>query len=309
MTLELSIIIVSYETQELTLRCLETLYEHAPGVSFEVIVLDNDSKDGSAESIRQRFPGVTLIESKENLGFAGGNNRAAASAQGEKLLLLNPDTEVLDDAITKLYEFSESLQGRTVVGGRTQFADGSLNPGSCWGRPTPWSVFCMATGLAKLFGNSRLFASESIGGWARDSVREVDIVSGCFLLIPRDLWQELGGFDPLFFMYGEDADLCLRARQLGASCHITPEATIIHHGGKSEKARAGKIVRLFRAKSQLFRRYWSPLLARLGCRLLDFWTLVRIVGFRALRLKNRHADSHQTWAEVWKSRREWWGTE
>src|SRR5690606_2943956 len=118
---------------------------------------------------------------------------------------------------------------------------GSLNPTSCWGRSTPWSEFCHAVGLSAAFRGSRLLNPEGLGSWRRDSVREVDIVTGCFLLLPRALWERLGGFHPDFFMYGEEADLCLRARRLGVRPIITPEATIVHYGGRSENKRIQKM--------------------------------------------------------------------
>src|SRR5690606_35725860 len=125
-------------------------------------------------------------------------------------------------------------------------------------------VFCVATGLSSLFRGSSLFNPEGYGGWKRDTVREVDIVSGCFFLIRRELWERLGGFDPAFFMYGEEADLCLRARKLGARPMVTPEATIVHYGGASERVRADKMVRLLQAKALLIRRHWGPVAARSG---------------------------------------------
>ena len=107
-----------------------------------------------------------------------------------------------------------------------------------------WNLFCRAVGLTGLFPQSRLFNAEAYGGWKRDTEREVDIVTGCFFLIEHRFWDTLGGFDPLFFMYGEEADLCLRARPLGARPRITPDARIVHYGGASERVRAEQIIRV-----------------------------------------------------------------
>ena len=142
---------------------------------------------------------------------------------------------------------------------------------------TLWSLFCRASGLTGLFPRSALFHSEAYGGWARDSVREVDIVTGCLLLIARTTWDRLGGFDRAFTMYGEEADLCLRARALGARPMITPEATIIHYGGASETVRADKMVRLLRAKRELVTRHFGPLSRPLAAGLLMLWPLGRAV--------------------------------
>jgi len=187
------------------------------------------------------------------------------------------------------------------------FADHSLNPGSCWSRITLWSQFCQATGLSLLAKNSSVFNPEHIGGWLRDSIRQVDIVSGCFLLITRELWQTLGGFDAAFFMYGEDADLCLRARASGAKPTICPQATIVHYGGKSEKVREEKIIRLYRAKVQLMRRHMSPVAATLAiwlqlANVVRRWLLWKVLGLLG-RPDARQAQ--HVFAQVWKRRNEW----
>lgn len=302
----LTLIVVSYNTRDLTLACLRSVYERTRDLRFEVIVVDNASPDGSADAIAAEFPQVRLFALDENLGFAAANNFAARHATGEWLLLLNPDTVVLGSAIQRLHAFATLHSDAGIFGGRTVFADGSLNPKSCWGRPTPWSAFFAGIGLSAVFKGTRWFDPESLGGWARDTVRQVDIVTGCFFLLRRELWQRLGGFDPAFFMYAEEADLCLRARRLGLRCLICPEAEIIHYGGASEPVRADKIVRLFRAKAQLFQKHWSPPAARFGVWTLDLRAFTRLLAFAAAGLvQPRHAEAFRTWREIWRRRPEW----
>lgn len=310
MTPKLSIIIVSYNTREMTLECLRSVYAQTRETPFEVLVVDNASSDGSAAAIAAEFPPVRLWSLSENLGFAAGNNFAAQHATGEWLLLLNPDTVVLDGAIDRLVAFAERAQATHpqagIFGGRTLFADGSLNPTSCWAAPSLWSTFCVASGLTSVFRGASLFNPEAMPDWKRDTVREVDIVTGCFFLLRRSLWERLGGFDPAFFMYGEEADLCLRARKQGIRGVICPEATIIHYGGASEAIRATKMVRLFRAKAQLFRRHWSPAAARVGVRLLDFWAWTRKLAFAAGRaVQARYAAPYACWSEVLRECAQW----
>ncbi len=302
---DVSVLVISFNTCELTLACLRSLLEQTTRTALEVIVLDNASDDGSADAIADAFPAVRLIRLPSNVGFAAANNLAARDARGEFLLLLNPDTVVLDAAVDKLVAFARANARAHIFGGRTVFADGRLNGASCWRRPTPWSVACIGLGLTSIFPNSRIFARESYGAWQRDSVREVDIVSGCFLLIRRAVWEELGGFDAAFFMYGEDADLCLRARKLGYRCLITPDAQIVHYGGASEKVRADKMVRLFAAKVQLFRRHWRPALVPLGVSMLTLWPLTRVMLLAVLRqiLPGRD-QSFRVWRDIWRRRRE-----
>ncbi|HZZ43827.1 MAG TPA: glycosyltransferase family 2 protein [Tepidisphaeraceae bacterium] len=304
--MDLTILIISYNTRELTVACLRSVYEQTRELDFEVIVLDNQSSDGSADAIAQQFPQVKLIRAAKNLGFAGGNNEAADQAKGEYLLLLNPDTVVIKGAIQNLYSFARAHSEATIFGGRTFFPDNSLNPASCWRRPTPWSAFCIAAGLSRLFPHSEWFNSEAFGAWPRDSVREVDIISGCFFLIRRDLWEQLGGFDPAFFMYGEEADLCLRAKKIGHRCLVCPDATIVHYGGASEKVRADKMVKLFTAKAQLLDRHWISPWRRFGILCLDLWAITRMGAFLLLKyIRPGRAESYRTWRDIWLRRSEW----
>ena len=219
---DVAVLIVSYNTEHLLGECLQTLYEQRGSLRQQVIVVDNGSIDGSVDMIRSRFPDVELIASAENLGFARGVNLAATRANAEFLLLLNPDTVVLDRAIERLVEFARMHPGHGLYGGRTVKRDGTLERSSCWALPTVWSMTCFALGLTTLFRNSRWFDPESMADWHRDTVREVGIVTGCLLLVPRNVWLELKGFDERYFMYGEDADLAFRARRIGFRPIISP---------------------------------------------------------------------------------------
>lgn len=303
-----SVLIISYNTRELTIAAIEAVFAQTTRTPFEIIVVDNASEDGSAQAIEEAFGDrITLIKRQDNLGFAGANNLAATHATGQLLLLLNPDTVVLDHAIDTIVEFAHAHPHAKLWGGRTVFGNHELNPGSCWSKITLWSQFCQATGLSLLAKSSSVFNPEHIGGWLRDSVRQVDIVSGCFLLITRELWQALDGFDAAFFMYGEDADLCLRARQLGAEPTICPQATIVHYGGKSEKVREEKIIRLYRAKVQLMRRHMSPVAATLAIQLQLVNVVRRWLLWKVLGLLGRPGarDAQHVFAQVWKRRAEW----
>lgn len=307
--LKLSIIIISYNTKQLTLECIKSVLDQTTDTSYELIVIDNNSPDQSAEAIQQQFPHINLIASKENLGFAKANNLAAEKASGEYILLLNPDTVVLDKAIDKLVHFAAVNPHAGIWGGRTLYGDKSLNPTSCWQKMTLWNVFCRTSGLTGIFPASEFFNSESYGKWKRDTVREVDIVTGCFLLITTELWNSLKGFDPAFFMYGEEADLCLRAEKLGAKPIVTPDATIIHYGGASEAIQSDKMVRLLKGKVSLIKRHWSPMTAPLGTLLFMLWPLTRSLALKIISKflpgKTGLKDRAQTWGEIWKRRKEW----
>ncbi len=307
--LELSVVVVSFNTCEMTRDCIQSVFRETIVDSFELIVLDNASSDDSPQMLTRERGGSSRMKlhlSSQNLGFAQGNNQAIQSAQGEYLLLLNPDTLVQDGAIDRLMAFARQEPQALIWGGRTLFADGSPNPASCWSRQTLWSLTSQALGLNSLFRRSTLFNPEGIGGWDRQGQREVDIVSGCFLLIKRDLWDCLGGFKPDFFMYGEEADLCLRARALGARPMVTSEATIVHYGGASEQVRADKMVRLLKAKMLLIREHFPASQRRLGFFLLSLWPFSRYWVFAILaRLNPKWHDKLAVWRQIVHRRPEW----
>ena len=302
----LSIIIVSYNTCAITLACLESVYAYPPQVPFEVILLDNASPDNSAATIAAAYPQVRLIASKENTGFAGGNNIAAREAVGKRILLLNPDTWVFENSLTNLWDFAERTPEGGIWGGRTLFGDLRLNPTSCWSQTTLWSLLCRALGFTRMFPGSPLFNPEAMGHWQRDSERKVDIVTGCFLLIDCALWQRLRGFDPTFFMYAEEADLCLRARAMGASPAITPTAEIVHLGGASESSAADKVIKTTRGRVTLIRKHWSAPRRTLGLLLIQLWAIVRLAG-ATLRpgAGAANGESAAKWEVIWARRAEW----
>ncbi|MBT5878981.1 MAG: glycosyltransferase [Rhodospirillaceae bacterium] len=229
------------------------------------------------------------------------------NGNGDYLLLLNPDTIVLDGAIDKLVAFAGEKPEAAIWGGRTLFGDSSLNPASCWSRQTIWSLFCQALGLTTLFRQTNFFNPEGIGGWNREGQCQVDIVSGCFLLIRRKFWERLGGFDQKFFMYGEEADLCLRAAKAGARPMVSSDATIIHYGGASERVRVDKLLRLFRAKALLVSIHFSKNTHGLGIFLLALFPLSRSLVHALLGAcgRKKSKENARIWYQAWQRRSEW----
>lgn len=303
-----SILIVSYNTKDMTIACIDSIYNEAHNPNFEVIVVDNQSSDGSAEAIEEKFPTVKLIRAGENLGFGRANNLAAEQAAGKYILLLNPDTKVLNNAIDNLIEFAENNPKAKIWGGRTLYEDGALNPASCWNYMTLWSIFCEASGLTAVFPNSRIFNHEGYGGWKRNNVSKVEIVSGCFFLITRDLWCQLFGFDPDYFMYAEEADLCYRAKAFAAQPMVTPNAEVLHYRGASEKIYSGKVIRLLTGKVTFIKKHWPSSKKNISLILFQGHVLIRIIGFW---LKYKVSTASNTkekilaWQHVWQKRRDW----
>lgn len=294
----LTILVVSYNTRDMTLACLDSVQAQTRETDYELIVFDNASTDGSADAIAARFPAARLIRSPGNLGFARANNVAAREARGRLLLLLNPDTVILDGAIDKLVAFSRRRPEALIWGGRTLFGDGSVNRTSCFRQISLWSLACRAAGLSVLFPASEIFNAQAYGRWDRDTERAVEVVTGCFLLLPLELWRRLDGFDLSFVMYAEEADLCLRAARLGARPRVTPEAEIIHYGGASETVRADKMVKLLQGTVALVRKHWRWPARPIGC-----WLLRMIVWTRHVAATARGRGGE--WSALWRRRGEW----
>lgn len=302
MPVDVSILIVTFQCREAARTCLTSVYANTSGIDYEVVVVDNASDDGTAELVRTAFPQARLIALDENIGFAAGVNLAADAAEGTYVLLLNPDTIVHEGAVRELVAFAEQRPEHGLYGGRTLRPDGILDPGSCYAQPTLWSLFCFSTMLTSAFKDSRLFDPESLGGWQRDTVREVGLITGCLLLAPRCVWRELGGFDLRFFMYAEDADLALRAMKAGYRPVITPAAEITHAVGASS-TQPERLTLLFQGKVTLLRKHWRSPRREAGIALLLLG-----VGFRALvarLLARRESARLGAWREVWRARRTW----
>ncbi|WP_066721743.1 glycosyltransferase family 2 protein [Sphingomonas pituitosa] len=301
----LSILLVCWNQSAATRACLARLCGAPPAAPHEIVVVDNGSADDTAAMILREFPTVRLVEAGANLGFAGGANLAARHARGDTLLFLNNDTLPLDGAIDALLAFAEARPGAGLWGGRTVREDGRVNPTESLAAPSFWGSVCVGLGLSGSFPRSRLLNPEGYGGWARDSVREVGALSGCFLMIRAPFFAALGGFDARYFLYGEDVDLNLRARALGARPCFTPAATIQHSGGASSRPE-DMMTYLLSAKVELVRRHLGPVRGRLAAQVYLFGAWLRAHAFAVLgRWHPRFADRRRTWQLVWRRRRHW----
>ncbi|MGH6888536.1 MAG: glycosyltransferase family 2 protein [Rhizomicrobium sp.] len=293
----LSVIVVTHNAREMTLRCLDSILGEIHDFEDEVIVVDNASGDEMAREMANGFSAFRVLPQDANLGFAAAANLGADSARGQYLLFLNPDTIMLSGSLDHLLQFAQIRPGAGIWGGLTVYGNGKPNPYSCRRRPTLWSLLCSALALDTRFPNSPWFAAMGYGGWDRNSERDVDVVCGCFLLVERALWDRLAGFSPRFYMYGEDEDLCLRARRIGYSPCFTPEASIIHHGSGTEPRQERKMSQILASRALLIRGYFPALVRPLATFLLMLRPLLgRRFGKRALR---------PLWASVWAGRQLW----
>lgn len=294
-----AVLIVTYNSEGQIENCLSSLIKERNSINQEIIVVDNNSTDKTVEIIKHKFPSVKLYSPGENLGFAKAVNFAAAQSDTSHILLLNPDTIVLDNAVDKVFNFAVNNPKYGFYGGRTLKNDGkTLEPSSCWGETNLWSLFLFATGISTIFRGSALFDPESIGGWKRDSIREVGVITGCFLLASREAWQELNGFDEHYWLYGEDADLGLRARKAGFRPVIFPDAVTIHEVGQSSTS-AQKMIWLYQGKVSLIKNHWSGL-----PRILCLALLKLGVGMRAT-VSTLSGKKNTPWVTGWKRRSEW----
>lgn len=299
---EVSIILVSYNTRDYILAAIDAVYAQTSKVSFELIVVDNDSKDGSLEAINEKFPEVITYNSGANLGFAGGVQYGVKRSSGNYILLLNPDTEVVEGAIDKLVGFAKDKPQNGIWGGITLDSDLGIDTRNAWSRHDFLSLLFTALGISKIFSKSCFFNKYNYGCWDRTTVKEVDIISGCFFLITRDVWNELGGLDPAFFMYAEEADLCIRAKRAGYQPIITPDSKLVHVNGVSHSHFSNKLIMLLRGKSELIMRHDSPLIQPLYKGLLLLYVFNKLL---ASRLKGNDSDDYIEWKKVYESKNIW----
>lgn len=297
MTPAVSVVIVSYQTRDLIRRALAALRTASPAGSYEVIVVDNASTDGSADAVAAEFPEVRVVQLARNVGFGRAVNVGAARARGAWVLLLNPDTEPVGDVIGEFVGYARANPEYRVYTGRTLHADHTDDGRSVFALPSLWGYFCFATGLATMFRRSRLFNPEELPGLDRSVPAPVPAASGCLLLLQRSLFAELGGFLPDYFMYSEDIDLCHRAGLLGASPVLVPRARVVHVGGASSTS-VGKRVMVLRGKTTYLRLRWPRHRAAAGRALLASGVALRAAGAR---LTGRAGY----WREVWAERRGW----
>lgn len=301
---DVAIIIVSYNSALHIEACLESLFNQQLAVRQQVIMVDNASCDETVALVQRRFPDVEVLLPGLNLGFAAGVNLAVQHAHADFVLLLNPDTVILNHAVDVIVDFARRNPGRGLYGGRTLNLDGSLEPSSCWGAPTLWSMAMFALGMTTFASGSRWLDPEALGGWARDSVREVGVITGCFLLAQHSVWDELGGMDERYFMYGEDVDLALRARSAGYHPTICPDATLVHEVGQSSESPLHKSRWLFRAKASLVRNHWKGPTRRLGLLFLELGTGLRALH-SSLAALIRNEDNVERWLPLWRERASW----
>ncbi len=233
---DVSIVIVSYNTLQLTTECIESIFKNVKGVTLEVVVVDNDSPDNSGVELKKletKFKGLTVIASKDNLGFARGNNLGIKKTSGRYLLFLNPDTIVFPNTIETMVDFMDDHKDAGSATCELKLPKGGIDEASHRGFPTPWNSFCHFSGLEKIFPKTKVFGGYVQGWKDLKTIHEIDALAGAFMIVPRKLGEEIGWWDEDFFFYGEDLSFCYEIRKRGYKIYYVPAVSILHYGGVS----------------------------------------------------------------------------
>ncbi len=250
----LSIIIVNYNAGDFLKNCIESIYKETKGLSFDIWVVDNNSFDNSIKTIKNNFPDVNIIENTRNVGFAKANNMAMLNTNADYILMLNPDTLTKQNAIGKTVKFMEENSKIGISGCKVLNEDGTLQLACRRSIPTPKIAFWRLTGLSLLFPKSKAMAKYNLTYLNPNKPNEVDAVSGAFLMISKNVINEIGILDEDFFMYGEELDLCFRAKKAGWSVMYYPNAEIIHYKGECSKFNSRRATLEFYRAMYLFHK-------------------------------------------------------
>jgi len=238
---DISIVITSYNSKEFLIKCIESIVKSIRKHSYEIIVVDDRSSDGSAQTVRERFPNTMIIQNKLNLGYVKSNNIGMRAAKGDKVLSLNNDTVILADAIDKLADFMDKKPDAGAVGPKLLNADGSIQL-QCRRRfPTPLNSLFYFTGLSRLFPKNRMFGAYLMTYIDDMETIKVDALCGAAMMVRREVIDQVGLMDVSYIMYGDDIDWCYRMKQAlksnssgqaGWKVYYLPEAEMIHYGGR-----------------------------------------------------------------------------
>ena len=277
----ISVIIVNYNVEFFLEQCLNSVKTALKKIDGEVFIVDNDSIDTSVEMVQEKFPEFHLIQNKKNVGFSTANNQAIQIAQGEFILLLNPDTVIEEDTLIKTVEFMRNHEKAGGLGVRMVDGKGKFLPESKRGLPTPMVAFYKIFGLSKLFPKSKKFGQYHLGNLSEFEINEVDVLSGAFMLMRKKTLNEVGLLDEAFFMYGEDIDLSYRIIKGGYKNYYFPETRIIHYKGESTKKSSINYVFVFYRAMVIFaEKHFSKKNAKLFSTLIN--TAIYLRAFLAI---------------------------
>jgi GT2 family glycosyltransferase len=293
--IDISIIIVSYNTKDLLYNCIQSIYEHTKNITFEIIISDNGSSDGTSNMIEQSFPEVTFIDNKKNWGFGIANNIGAYFARGEFLFLLNSDTVLLNNAVLFLMEFLKNNPHTGACGGN--LFDENLRPIHSFRRSLP-SLFWEINAIFFDYPEKILYKN-NIEFNHTDKPMRVAYITGADLMIRRKVWNTINGFSPEFFMYYEDAELSFRIKKIGYSIYNVPKANIIHFSGKSSLIKEKQELYFLQSKKIYFLKIYSKYYYNMIC----FFSNTNLIIRYFADLIRRKTEGIKFWREkrrIWK---------
>ncbi len=250
--MDLSVAIVNWNTKDFLRQCIKSIYENTKVISYEIIIVDNNSSDDSSDIVKQEFPDVALIKNKENFGFNKANNQAIRASRGAYILILNPDTIVLDGALENMVKFMDDNQQAAALGCKILNEDGTLHP---YFRNIPilWKEIIRLI-LPERFTLDELKTKESDYGY----IHEIEVLSGCCMMIRRATFDKIGLLDERYFMYGDDIDLCHQIIKNKMKIFYTPDASIIHFMKRSSRqCKAAMSIEAFKSMHKLLRKLYE----------------------------------------------------
>lgn len=233
--LDLSIIIVNYNTKEFLKKCVNSLLSNiSKKINYEIIVVDNNSSDNSSEMVKKEFSQIKLISNKENIGFSKANNQGIKiSKESKYILFLNPDTIVNAGTIEEMINFMDNHSDAGAATCKLVMPNGKIDDATHRGFPTPWNAFCHFTGLSRMFSKSRIFAGYNLGWMDFNSIHEIDTLAGAFMLVRRIAGEQAKWWDEDYFFYGDDIDFCYMLKAKGWKIYYVPKVLVTHYKGVS----------------------------------------------------------------------------
>lgn len=254
-----SIVIVNWKTPELLANCLDSVLADSNSSEFDIWVVDNNSGDNSLQILESRFPAVNVIANDDNVGFARACNQAFTKVNGSHILLLNPDTLVVGDAISAMQEYLDTHPVCGAVGPKVLNMDGTLQLACRRAFPSPKAAFFRLTYLSRLFPNNKTFAQYNLTYADPNAEMEVDALSGACMMVRRTTIEQVGLLDEAIFMFGEDIDWCWRFKQAGWTVNYLPTAAVFHHHGASSRLRpVGATINLHKGMDVFYRKHLAP---------------------------------------------------
>ena len=231
--IDLSIIIVSYNTSDFLKECIESIKKNTKKFNYEIIVVDNASSDNSVVIVKKEFPQVLVIESIENLGFSKANNLGVEKSKGRYVLFLNPDTVVYKDSLFGMVKFMDEHKEAGAATCKLVMPGGRLDDAAHRGFPNPWTSLSYFSGLSKIFPSSKLFGGYNLGFLDLSKPHEIDACAGAFMMVRRQAGEKIGWWDEDYFFYGEDLEFCFRLKEIGWKIYFVPSVSALHYKGVS----------------------------------------------------------------------------